>query len=563
METIRWEAPGPGVWEAEAAHFSRPVPRFGRAQLVEGFALGFQESTARYGLLLERFQPAIVNDFFYMKAVAFGAPPAAKGPPPKAVLWLLTRLHPKLRARIAQTKRAFDEKLWRADLERWDTVDKPAAMARHGELLAIDPAGLDEAALAEYARACAAHIGAMVVLHHRYTITCMLPVGDLLAYAADWTGESPGVLLQLLRGSTPVSRGILASELEGLASAIRGAPEARAILAGRNPASVIEALSREPGAVGEAARAFFEGVRYRALSYEVVGKLAGEMPDLLVGAVRAAVDGDAALQKDDSAARIAALRSKVPEPYRETFDALVAEARAINRLRDERGVYTDGFAIGIGRRVVVELGRRLVARGLLRDESHAADLDVEEAIALLAGRAGPTLAEVERRVAWRTTKTVADVPPFLGGEPSGPPDPGVLPAYARRAARAVEAAINGIFKESAATHTDTVIRGLSVNEGIYEGTARLIADVSEFERLQKGDVLITRSTAPYFNVVLPLLGALVTDRGGQLCHAAIVAREYGIPGVVGTREATERIPDGARVRVDGTRGEVTILSRPS
>jgi len=72
-------------------------------------------------------------------------------------------------------------------------------------------------------------------------------------------------------------------------------------------------------------------------------------------------------------------------------------------------------------------------------------------------------------------------------------------------------------------------------------------------------VLVTRSTASSFNVVLPLLGAVVTDRGGQLCHAAIVAREYGIPGVVGTREATTLIPDGARVRVDGARGEIHVL----
>jgi pyruvate,water dikinase len=72
-------------------------------------------------------------------------------------------------------------------------------------------------------------------------------------------------------------------------------------------------------------------------------------------------------------------------------------------------------------------------------------------------------------------------------------------------------------------------------------------------------VLVTRSTSPYFNVVLPLIGALVTDRGGQLCHAAIVAREYRMPAVVGTRDATQRIRDGARVRVDGAAGEVRLL----
>ena len=85
-------------------------------------------------------------------------------------------------------------------------------------------------------------------------------------------------------------------------------------------------------------------------------------------------------------------------------------------------------------------------------------------------------------------------------------------------------------------------------------------DEADFGRIQRGDILVTRATSPYFNLVLPLLGAIVTDRGGQLCHAAIVAREYGIPAVVGTREATRLVRDGARLRVDGTRGEVTVLA---
>ena len=82
---------------------------------------------------------------------------------------------------------------------------------------------------------------------------------------------------------------------------------------------------------------------------------------------------------------------------------------------------------------------------------------------------------------------------------------------------------------------------------------------SEFGRIAKGDVLVTESTSEAFNILLPLLGGIVTDNGGLLSHAAIVAREYGIPGVVGTREGTERIGDGALVRVDGDAGEVTVL----
>jgi pyruvate,water dikinase len=82
----------------------------------------------------------------------------------------------------------------------------------------------------------------------------------------------------------------------------------------------------------------------------------------------------------------------------------------------------------------------------------------------------------------------------------------------------------------------------------------------DFDRLQQGDVLVARTTGPAFNVVLPLLGAIVTDRGGQLSHAAIVAREYGIPAVVGTREATVKFTDGARVRVNGDKGIVELLA---
>ena len=104
-----------------------------------------------------------------------------------------------------------------------------------------------------------------------------------------------------------------------------------------------------------------------------------------------------------------------------------------------------------------------------------------------------------------------------------------------------------------------MLRGLAASTGVYEGTARLIEGPGEFGRIVQGDVLVTVSTSEAFNILLPLLGAIVTDSGGLLSHSAIVAREYGIPGVVGTREATGRIADGTRVRVDGNAGEVTVL----
>ena len=134
-----------------------------------------------------------------------------------------------------------------------------------------------------------------------------------------------------------------------------------------------------------------------------------------------------------------------------------------------------------------------------------------------------------------------------------------LPPAEARMMRAIGVALHSLFASSEAPHKGATLRGLAASRGVYEGPARRVSSPSEFDRIIKGDVLVTESTTEAFNILLPLLGGIVTDSGGLLSHSAIVAREYGIPGVVGTRTATWRIADGARVRVDGNKGEVTVL----
>ena len=125
--------------------------------------------------------------------------------------------------------------------------------------------------------------------------------------------------------------------------------------------------------------------------------------------------------------------------------------------------------------------------------------------------------------------------------------------------RAIGIVIGEMFGASEAEHDEHLVRGLPASPGVFEGPARRVAGPADFDRIVQGDVLVTESTSEAFNILLPLLGAIVTDSGGLLSHAAIVAREYGIPGVVGTREATGLIADGARVRVNGDAGEVAML----
>jgi pyruvate,water dikinase len=103
---------------------------------------------------------------------------------------------------------------------------------------------------------------------------------------------------------------------------------------------------------------------------------------------------------------------------------------------------------------------------------------------------------------------------------------------------------------------DTV-QGQAGSPGVHEGVARLVRSVVDLDRVEPGDVIVTVTTSESFNLALSLASAVVTDQGGLLSHAAILAREYGIPAVVGTGDATARIPDGAVVRVDGTAGAVS------
>ena len=552
-----FEPPGKGPWELEATHMSRPATLLLQAAFLQGFPEGFKMGTARFGLLLSHLQPGVSQSFIYMQPAPVGAPEGAMGTPPKPVLQLVSRLHPEMRRRHRTAEAAFAGKIWREDLARWDQEDKPAAIARHRELEAIDLGALDDAALADNVDVCAQHLTDSVRLHHKYTIAACITAGDFLAGASAWTGASTGELLGLLRGRSAISRGFATEELDLAAKALAVSDSGQAVLAGSGPApDVLAELAAHPE-VGPAVTDYLDAVRWRCMGYDPGEKAAGELPDALVEALRVSVAGGAALPEDEHA--LDSIRSRVPTEHLDDFDDRLAEVRLMYRLRDERGVFSDGWASGIARRTMLEVGRRLQRAGKVQVAEHAVELSPEEARALLLGDGGPTAEAVAERFAWRHSVTIGDAPPFLRAMPPEPPPAEWLPPQARRAALAINTFLASLFGVPDTPNSATVLRGLSVNTGVYEGPARLVDDSADFDRIKQGDVLVTRMTSPYFNVVLPMLGAIVTDRGGQLCHAAIVAREYGIPGIVGTREATAKIRDGARVRVDGTTGEVTIL----
>jgi pyruvate,water dikinase len=399
----------------------------------------------------------------------------------------------------------------------------------------------------------------MITQHMRYTGSAVIPVGDLLAHLMAWTQVPPADVLAMMAGAAPVSAGASA-ELERMLAAFHEDAEARALLASDgDPALVLAQLRARDDEVGEALNGYIDLVGYRLLDgFDIAGRYALELPDSLVRAIRSAVDGRSA--DTDADARIARVRDQVPEEHRAEFDELLGEARLMYRLRDERGVFSDIWASGLMRRAALGAGRRLAASGRIRDPEHIVDATADEMGAMVTGTGGPSADELAQRFTERTSRTGREGPPMLGDPPQPPPDMSGLPPDVIRLMTATFIAMGSLFGSSEAEHEENLVRGLAASGGSYEGTARLIAGPHEFDRIEQGDVLVTESTSEAFNILLPLLGGIVTDAGGLLSHSAIVAREYGIPGVVGTRDATQLIPDGARVLVDGDAGEVHVYA---
>lgn len=535
---LTFEPPGPGPWDLDPVHFPRPVTAYWAQMHPEAFSLGYGDFMAYYGMPVRTRRAAYPNGFCYGQMEPL---------PPE-----------DFPARVQRASEVFERRLWRDQATEWEEVRKPAAVQAHREIQALDPDSMSDEELVAYLRRCRDHHARMIRQHMAFTGTAVLPPADFLVHAREWTGLPTVQLLGLMRGASPISGGD-SPQYAALVETFRADPEARAALdSAEDAGSLLERLRSQDTPAGRALDDYLQFAGYRLLDgFDISNRYALEMPDVLLRSIRTAIDTVG--RDSDLDAQIAEVRSRVPEEHRNEYDALLAEARIGYRVRDERGVYSDIWASGLMRRAALAAARRLVQRGRLHDAEDFVFADIDEMCALLEGAATPTADELTDRRTFHLTHTAKDAPMHLGDPPTPPPDPSQLPPPMQRLMAAVGVAMGEMFGASEVEHEETVIRGLSASAGMREGIARRVASPADFDRIQHGDVLLTEATTEAFNILLPLLSAIVTDSGGALSHAAIVAREYGIPGVVGTRDATARIPDGAHVRVDGDAGSVTVL----
>lgn len=227
--------------------------------------------------------------------------------------------------------------------------------------------------------------------------------------------------------------------------------------------------------------------------------------------------------------------SKLGPLQRAGFRFLLERARRGTRLREE--LKSESVRrLSLTRATLLELGRRWVARGLLASS--------DDVFFLRWAELRTVAASVDEK-AWRR-KIARARAEHRKWQPLTPP-----PVVVGR--------LDPTTALPPPVPNATVLKGLAVSAGVLEGIARVVLRSDDDTRVGPGEILVAPFTDPGWAPYFVSAGALVVDLGGMLSHGSIIAREYGIPAVVNVGHGTRRIRSGSRIRVDGFRGEVTIL----
>ncbi len=248
----------------------------------------------------------------------------------------------------------------------------------------------------------------------------------------------------------------------------------------------------------------------------------------------------ARLVETREAAEAAAFQVLASSPRRlRAFRRLLAETQYLVPVREEQAAELT-IAWPVMRRAVLRIGEVLVARGAIQEPDDIFFLTRAEALTALDGDDLTAAVDVAARRARREAQARLVAPLVVG-----------------RMSRIVRSTFDSYPRLLGAVRSDgALVSGTPASAGRATGFVRVIRGAHEFEELRAGEILVAPLTAPGWTPLFTRAAAVVTDVGSAAAHASIIAREYGIPAVVGCGDATSRLRTGMRVTVDGNTGNV-------
>lgn len=547
------DLPASETWARERAHWSEPVTPFGASIYFPALGYGTQVAFAEFGLLVERIEMISRGGEPYLRAVEVAGPerPAADPDDPA--------LPAALRDRLESARRAVREGRLASVPAEWVESTRDAFQGAIDRLLDEDVDALSDARLCEHIARATELLRRGHVQHFRLSVPYMVAMAELLAGCRELFGWSAVESLRLLSGLSSASSAPTRA-LRELAARVADRPDLREALARLTRGDELEAVDADFAA---AFASFVRRFGWKAVHYDPGSLALAERPELIAGLVLDAVERVAADRVDAErmlAERDArrALAGRPEELAR--FEALLEAARANQPLREENIALTDNLPCGLLRRAMLACGRRLVARERLRSAEEARFLTVDELTAALGPGAELDPAPLAaRRRAEELWVRAHPGPERIGPAPAPAADPAWLPPESRRLTTAFSRILEDELSPPRASGANE-LRGRAGSPGRATGPVRVVRSESDFGRLRYGDVLVCPTTSPAWSVLFGNASALVTDGGGAMSHAAIIAREHGIPAVLATGDATRRLRDGERVVVDGNTGTVTRSS---
>lgn len=386
---------------------------------------------------------------------------------------------------------------------------------------------------------------------HFYAIVGPYQVMDDLAdlYESVVENAPPGEALKLIQGSIDELVAVDAG-LGRLTELAAGSPELAAAI-GTSQTSTLEGLSGLPGGVAFVAElgAFLDAHGHLGQGFddlglaswaEAPGMLLGELAKRLEHPVEPATERASRLAQeadvlaDQFRARIADQPDKLAE-----FERLLTLARRIGPITETHNYWIDRMAQARLRAFAMRVGSRLAREGVIEAPADVLHLRRAEVPDLLRSPVDRRELVTERKADFAHWRAIT--PPTQVGKPSTDEPSGRFSG--KRFAKEDEA----------------IVRGTGASAGIVTGPARIVLGPEDFGRVRPGDIIVAPSSNPSWVPLFTIAGGLVTNTGGVLSHAAVVAREFDLPAVVGTGDATTRIVDGQTLELDGTTGFVRLL----
>lgn len=549
-----------GFWRRDAGHYPRPMSPVSRSfylrDLSEAVTSGFQE----FGVMLDRMEARTIGGYAYLRVV----PPGGKEgpPPPWWVLGAVVRLIPSARAIVNRAREAERQDLGGELISQWWGRWRDELFRRIDELQQADLKRLSDEELDAELNRRLTLLREGNQIHFRLVVPFVKSVATFAMFCRDTLRWEPRQAMELLSGLSEMSTEP-ARKLNDLALMARQRPAIFELLnASDQPAP--DALRSADPEFAEAFDSYQRRFGVRSLGEDLIEPTLGEHPEITVSLLRGQLES--AYEPDAVTRELTRSRESLLDQARRQlqsrpdalarFSQLLERAQRAYPVREDNSFPTYQAPIGLIRYALLEIGRRLAERGALATPDDVMFLEIDEVrSALRDGRSAERL--VARRRGEHAWALANPGPGTYGEDPGPPPDLRAVPAEVRTLMESVFWFIENDLDTPPPEHNGG-IRGVSASPGSYRGPVRVIRSEHEFHKLQPGDVLVCPITSPVWSVLFSSVGALVTDTGGVLSHSAIIAREYGIPAVVATGDATSRLTDGQIVTVDGGRGAVDL-----